>query len=307
MQPNPVTIQDALLDATRALGATMEYHEARLQAELLLAHALETTRAMALARLDETATPERAARYAANVARRAQHEPLAYILGHQEFYGLDFLVDRRVLIPRHETESLIELALHAARRSALASPVIIDVGTGSGAIALTLAHHLPHAQIVATDISPDALAVAQINAARLRLDARAQFIQGDLLERGAELFDLLVSNLPYIPSKRFEQLPREVRAFEPRVALDGGDDGLAVMRRLLAQLEARAAPGAAGAFFEISEEQGQAAVELAQQALRHAAVTLHQDLEGLDRVVEIRLQYSAILNHKNTKTQGLRA
>ncbi len=286
MQPNSVTIQDALLDATRALGATMEYHEARLQAELLLAHALETTRAMLLARLDEPIVPELAARYAANVARRARHEPLAYILGHQEFYRLDFLFDRRVLIPRHETETLVELALQAARRSALTSPVIIDVGTGSGAIALTLAQHLPQAQIVATDISPDALAVAQLNAARLRLDARVQFLQDDLLERGAALFDLLVSNLPYIPSQRFEQLPREVRAFEPRVALDGGEDGLAVMRRLLAQLEARAARGAV-ALFEISEEQGQAAVELAQQVLPRATATLHQDLEGLDRVVEI--------------------
>jgi release factor glutamine methyltransferase len=280
------TLQDALLDSTRALGATMGYHEARLQAELLLAHALETTRAMLLARLDEPMAPELVARYAANVARRAQHEPLAYILGHQEFYGLDFLVDRRVLIPRHETETLIELALQSARRSALASPVIIDVGTGSGAIALTLAQHLPQAQIRATDISPDALAVAQINATRLRLDARVQFRQGDLLERGAELFDLLVSNLPYIPNKRFEQLPREVRAFEPRVALDGGEDGLAVMRRLVAQLKAGAARGAV-ALFEISEEQGQAAVELAQQALPRATVALHQDLEGLDRVVEI--------------------
>lgn len=281
------TLQDALLDATRALGATMEYHEARLQAELLLAHALETTRARLLARLDEPAAPELAARYAANVARRAQHEPLAYILGHQEFYGLDFLVDRRVLIPRHETETLIELALHAARRSAVVSPVIIDVGTGSGAIALTLAQHLPHAQLVATDISPDALAVAQANAARLRLDARVEFRQTDLLDAIVEPFDLLVSNLPYIPSQRFEQLPREVRAFEPRVALDGGEDGLAVLRRLLAKLKARAARGAI-ALLEISEEQGQAAVELAQQALPRASVTLHQDLEGLDRVVEIR-------------------
>ncbi len=283
----PETIQGILLNATRALGATMEYHEARLQAELLLAHALETTRARLLARLDEPAAPELAARYAANVARRAQHEPLAYILGHQEFYGLDLLVDRRVLIPRHETETLIELALHAARRSAVGSPVIIDVGAGSGAIALTLAQQLPHAQLVATDISPDALAVARLNAARLDLQTRVDFVQSDLLERIDGAFDLLVANLPYIPSRRFAELPREVRAFEPRVALDGGADGLAVLRRLLAKLEARAARGAI-ALLEISEEQGQAAVELAQQALPRAAVTLQQDLEGLDRVIEIR-------------------
>ena len=282
----PETVQEILVNATRALGATMRYHEARLQAELLLAHALEISRTLLLARLDETISPELAARYAANVARRAQHEPLAYILGHQEFYGLDFVVDRRVLIPRHETETLVELALAASRRAARASPVIVDVGTGSGAIALALAHHLPHARIFATDISPDALAVAQINAARLELESRVKFRQGDLLEPVVERFDVLASNLPYIPSRRFAELPREIRAFEPRVALDGGEDGLAVMRRLLAQLESHAARGAT-AFLEISEEQGEPAVELARQMLRCATAALHRDMEGLDRVIEI--------------------
>jgi len=287
MRHNSATIQDALLDATRALGATIEYHEARLQAELLLAHALETTRAHLLARLEQAIAPEVAARYAANVARRAQHEPLAYILGHAEFYGLDFLVDRRVLIPRHETEMLVDLALQAARRAARISLVIVDAGTGSGAIALSLAQHLPQVQIFATEISPDALAVARVNAAHLRLETRVMFLPGDLLEPVTEPFDLLVSNLPYIPSKRFDQLPREVRAFEPRIALDGGADGLTVMRRLLAQWESRAARGAA-AFLEISEEQGQAGVDLVREMLPHLAVALHRDLEGLDRVVEIK-------------------
>ncbi len=288
----PETIQEALINATRALGASMEYHEARLQAELLLAHALETTRALLLARLGETITPDIAARYAANVARRAQHEPLAYILGHQEFYGLDLLVDRRVLIPRHETESLVVLSLQRIQRMPHASPVIIDVGTGSGALALALAQHLPQARVFAIDISPDALAVAQTNARHLRLEERVTFRQGDLLEPATELFDLLVSNLPYVPSQRFDQLPREVRAFEPRVALDGGADGLAVMRRLLAQIEAHAARGAV-AFLEISEEQGKAAVEMSERQFPRATIVLHQDLEGLDRVLEIRFQDAA--------------
>jgi len=288
----PETIQDILVDATRALGATMQYHEARLQAELLLAHALDISRSTLLARLGEPIAPDVAARYAANVARRAQHEPLAYILGHQEFFGLDFLVDRRVLIPRHETETLVVLALQRAQRVPHAAPVVVDVGTGSGALALALANHLPHARVFATDVSPDALAVAQINAARLQLDSRVTFRQGDLLEPMTEPFDLLVSNLPYIPSARFDQLPREVHAFEPRVALDGGADGLAVMLRLLAQMETHAARGAVG-FFEISEEQGKAAVELFQRQFPRATVVLHQDLEGLDRAVEIRLQDAA--------------
>ncbi|MDE3089738.1 MAG: peptide chain release factor N(5)-glutamine methyltransferase [Chloroflexota bacterium] len=289
MQPDLTTVQDILLDATRALGAVMEFHEARLQAELLLAHALETTRALLLARLSETVAPDAAARYAANVARRAQHEPLAYITGHQEFYGLDLLVDCRVLIPRHETETLVVLALQRIQRVPHAAPVIVDVGTGSGALVLALARHLPHARIYATDVSPDALAVARINAARLRLESRVVFLQGDLLAPVTEAFDLLVSNLPYIPSARFDQLPREIRGFEPRVALDGGADGLAVMRRLVAQIETHAARGAVG-FLEISEEQGKAAVELFQRQFPRATVVLHQDLEGMDRAVEIRIQ-----------------
>ena len=286
------TVEDALIDATRALGTTMEYHEARLQAELLLAHALESSRAQTLARLNEAIPSEVAARYGANVARRARHEPLAYILGHQEFYGLDLLVDRRALIPRHETEVLVGLALEAARHATRAAPVVVDIGTGSGAIALALAKHLSQVRVFATDVSSDALQVARINAARLDLESRIVFVQGDLLEPLTEPFDLLVSNLPYIPSQRFDQLPREVRAFEPRVALDGGADGLVVMRRLITQMQAHAARGAVG-FFEISEEQGKPAVELFERQFPHAAVVLHRDPEGLDRVLEIRFEGGA--------------
>ncbi len=258
----------------------MPYHDARLQAELLLAHALDTTRAYVLAHLDDPLTPAVAARYAANVARRAKHEPLAYLLGHQEFYGLDFVVDRRVLIPRAETETLAQLALERAREKS--SPVIVDVGTGAGALAITLAHHLPAARVIATDLSCDALAVARLNAQRLGVDARIEFIESDLLARVTAPFDLLVANLPYIPRARLDQLPREIRAFEPRGALDGGEDGLEVFRRLLAQLPAHAARGAV-ALLEISEEQRSAVLHLVPKA----RVTWHQDLEGLDRVVEI--------------------
>ncbi|MCX7840410.1 MAG: peptide chain release factor N(5)-glutamine methyltransferase [Anaerolineae bacterium] len=279
------TIQDALLAAVRALGATMPYYDARLQAELLLAHALETTRENVLARLDEPIAPDVAARYAANVARRAKHEPLAYILGRQKFYGLDFVVDRRVMIPRHETELLVQLALERARRQA--SPVIVDVGTGSGVLAITLAHHLSRARVMAIDISRDALEVARLNAQRLGVDARIEFIESDLLECLTVPFDVLVANLPYIPRARFDELPREIRAFEPRLALDGGEDGLAVFRRLIAQLPTHAARGAI-ALLEISEEQGSAALEAVYRVLPQTLAVVHRDLELLDRVVEIR-------------------
>ncbi|MBI5034317.1 MAG: peptide chain release factor N(5)-glutamine methyltransferase [Chloroflexi bacterium] len=283
--PSFETIQDALLDATRALGVTMEYHEARLQAEILLAHSLETSREMVLARLDETITTEVAARYAGNVARRAKHEPLAYIVGHKNFYGLDFIVDRRVLIPRHETEILVQLALERARR--IATPVIVDVGTGSGAIALTLAHNLSQARVFALDKSPAALVVARMNAERLRLMDRVEFLQSDLLEAFTGSFDILISNLPYIPTARIAQLAREIRDFEPRAALDGGEDGLGVMRRLLGQLQKRSLQGTI-TLLEISEEQGQAAQDLVYQILPQVVPIVHRDLEELDRVVELQ-------------------
>lgn len=288
----PEDIQEVLVSATRALGATIPYRDARLQAELLLAHTLGTTRSLVLARLSEKIDPETAARYAASVARRAQQEPLAYILGHQEFYGLDFIVDRRVLIPRHETEMVVLLALQRIQRVPHAIPVVVDVGTGSGAIALVLAHNLPSAHIIATDISNDALAVAQMNAARLDLRDRVTFLQGDLLEPLSEPFDILVANLPYIPKERYKDLSYEVQRFEPRTALEGGDDGLALIRRLLPQLKMHAAHGGV-AFLEISEEQGAAAVELAQQQFPSVMTVLHQDLEGMDRVLEIRFQDAA--------------
>ncbi|MGE5262089.1 MAG: peptide chain release factor N(5)-glutamine methyltransferase [Acidobacteriota bacterium] len=288
----PEDIQEVLVSATRALGTTMPYREARLQAELLLAHTLGTTRSSVLARLSEKIDSDTAARYAASVARRAQQEPLAYILGHQEFYGLDFIVDRRVLIPRHETEMVALLALQRIQRVPHAIPVVVDVGTGSGAIALVLAHNLPSAHIIATDISKDALAVAQMNAARLYLRDRVTFLQGDLLEPLSEPFDILVANLPYIPKVRYKNLSYEVQRFEPRIALEGGDDGLALIRRLLPQLKRHAAPGGV-AFLEISEEQGTAAVELAQQQFPKVMTVLHQDLEGMDRVLEIRFQDAA--------------
>lgn len=290
----PESIQEVLVNATRALGATMEFHEARLQAELLLAHTLESTRAVVLARLDETISPDIAARYAANVARRAKHEPLAYVLGHQEFYGLDLIVDRRVLIPRHETEMLVALALEQVRHVPHIPPAIVEVGTGSGAVALALAHHLTNAEIAATDISPDALSVAEMNAKRLNLPGRVRFLQTDLLQAVTETFDILVANLPYIPSTRFAELPAEVRRFEPRLALDGGLDGLSVFRRLLEQLVPHARQGAV-AFLEISEEQGEAALAVVRKQLPLAQVSLHRDLEELDRVIEIRLAEGQVL------------
>ncbi len=286
---HPETVQEVLVSAVRALGARNGYASARLEAEILLAHTLKISRALLLARLGDAIDDADAAQFAGMIARRAQGEPIAYIVGHQEFYGLDFLVDRRVLIPRHETEHVVELALHALKKIAHAEPMIADVGTGSGAIALALAHETAHTKIFATDISPDALAVAQMNAARLHLSERVEFRNTDLLDGITTPLDIITANLPYIPLERWERLPREIRAYEPRGATLAGLDGLSVIRRLLQQIPLHAAH-ACFVFLEISEEQGEAARDLVQAMLPRARVTVHRDLEQLDRVVEIHLQ-----------------
>lgn len=284
---HPETVQEVLVSAVRALGARNGYAAARLEAEILLAHTLKISRALLLARLGEPITDADAAQFAGMVARRAQGEPIAYIIGHQEFYGLDFVVDRRVLIPRPETEHVVEFALDALKKISHTEPVLADVGTGSGAIALALAHRTTHTKIYATDISPDALAVAQLNAARLNLSERVEFRNTDLLEGIDEPLDVITANLPYIPLERWEQLPREIRDYEPRTATLAGLDGLSVMRRLLQQIPAHAAR-TCFVFLEISEEQGDAAQDLVRALLPRAQVKIHRDLEQLDRVVEVR-------------------
>lgn len=289
MISHPESVQELLVNATRALGQAMDYREARLQAEMLLAHALDTSRTDILARLHETVLAELAARYAASVARRAKFEPLAYILGHQEFYRLDFVVDRRVMIPRHETELLVQYALESARQLPHTTHTIADVGTGSGAIALSIAHNLPHASIFAVDISRDALDVAKLNARRLALE-KVTFVDSDLFEKIDFKLDIVIANLPYVPSSRYSELPVEVRRFEPRVALDGGPDGLGVVKRLLAQLPSHMQRGAV-ALLEISEEQGQAALDLIHRILPEATAQLHKDMEGMDRMVEVRVGF----------------
>ncbi len=285
---SPETIQEVLVSAVRAIGVRNGYASARLEAEILLAHTLKISRALLLARLGDAIADADAAQFAGMVARRAQGEPLAYIVGHQEFYGLDLIVDRRVLIPRPETEHVVELALRALEKISQPEPVIVDVGTGSGAIALALAHRTTRAKIFATDLSPDALAVAKMNAARLHLSEWVTFYETDLLQGVPAPIELITANLPYIPLERFERLPREIRQYEPRTALLGGLDGLSVIRRLLAQIE-RYVARKGFVFMEISEEQGAAARNLVQTILPRAQVEIHQDLEGLDRVVEIRL------------------
>lgn len=213
--------------------------ESRLEAEILLAHVLKKDRVYLYANYEAPVNPGERTIFKDYIKRRIQSEPIAYITGYKEFMSLDFAVSPEVLIPRPETELLVETAIRIAR--GLNSPRIIDVGTGSGAIAVSLAHYLDHAQIFATDISPSALGIACENARRHNVEI--EFYESDLLEAllASEVeddpcvFDIMVANLPYVAETEREKLDPQVRDFEPHLALFAGRDGLDIYRRLIPQ------------------------------------------------------------------------
>ncbi len=288
-----MTIAQSLAWATHDLRATSE--TARLDAELLLAYVLGWGRARLLAEGRLSLTEAQAAVFRDLVARRAALEPVAYLIGHKEFYGIDLMVDRRALMPRPETELLVELALDIARtknqeprtdheKSVLGSRFsVLDVGTGSGAIAVALALHLPAARVDAIDISPDALALARQNVERHGLAGRVRLLQGNLLDPLAEPVDLIVGNLPYTI---LSEIDEGVRRYEPHQALDGGADGLELYRRLLSQAPAKLRLGGA-ALLEIGATQAAAMMDLARRSFPAATISTHQDLAGRDRVIVI--------------------
>jgi len=280
------TLREALHRAAQALAAAGS-EEAALEAELLLAHALGTDRTHLYQRLPDDLPPDAVAAFEALLRRRLAHEPVPYITGRKEFYGLEFEVTPAAIIPRPETETLIELVLGFAGERGLAAPRIADIGVGCGAIAVTLAVSLPQAEVIAVDVSADALALARRNAERHAVSARIDFREGDLLAPLAAQVDVIAANLPYVRSADFEAGPPEIREHEPRLGLDGGSDGLDLIRRLL-----RDAPRyleAGGALFaEIGEEQGEAARALAQSCFPLARIEVKQDLSALDRVLLVR-------------------
>jgi len=278
------TVEPALRAAAARLAATSP--TARLDAEVLLGHVLGAGRAQLLAHGERRLDPDEAARYRQLVERRAAGEPVAYLVGQREFYGLPFLVDRRVLIPRPETELLVELVL-ARARGAKQLQTIADIGTGSGAIAVALAVSLPTARVYAVDISPDALAVARSNVERNGVAGRVRLILGDGCAALPEPVDLVAANPPYTI---LDQVEPDVRRWEPQLALDGGGpDGWDAPRRLLAQLPGALRPGGS-AFVEIGAWQGRLALDTARELFPAASIMLHQDLAGRDRVIELRVE-----------------
>ena len=222
----------ALLTWTTDFLKSKGVETAKREAELLLAHVLQTTRIELVARYDEQPTDAERTKFRELITRRVAGWPVAYLVGSRGFYLLDFEVDPAVLIPRPDTETLVLEALN--RLKPLAAPAILDVGTGSGCIAVSLAHQKKDAHVTATDVSPDALAVAKRNAAKHGVADRMTFLQGDLFAPlpSGSAFDLIVSNPPYIAQGEFADLAPDVRDHEPRLALDGGPDGLAFYRRI---------------------------------------------------------------------------
>lgn len=288
---NAQTLGEALSLATRWLRGDASSATAALDAQLLLEHVTGLSRVTLLAYPERLLAHDAAERYAALVARRVAHEPVGYLTGHREFMGLDFLTDRRALIPRPETELLVESAL-AEVRSRLdempdSPPLVADIGTGSGAISVALARLEPRLETVyASDISPDALDLARENARRLGVEERVRFLQGDLLQPLPQRVDVLLANLPYVAPRDETLLADDVRRHEPSIALYGDDDGLGHLCRFFAQAPEFVADGAA-IVLEFGYDQRGAVESLARATFASAAVVIKTDYAGWDRLAII--------------------
>lgn len=289
----PVVVHDpgSRPDAGAALAAaTARLRAAGIEsaagdARLLLAHALGVDAAAIVGRPERVLDAAAAARFDALVARRARHEPVAYLLGRREFWSLDLAVSPATLIPRPDSETVVEavLAQLSDRAAALA---VLDLGTGSGCLLLALLSELPAAHGVGVDADPDALAVAAANARRLGLGARARFRRGDWAAGIDDQYDVVVANPPYIPRRDIDGLAPDVARFEPRRALDGGDDGLDAYRAIVPALPRLVAPGGIAAL-EVGEGQAEAVTALLAGA-DFLTLGTRCDLSGHPRCVIVR-------------------
>ncbi len=283
------TLQQSLaaLRAVLREGGVVEW---QVESEVLLRHVLGLDRSEFLADVYGGRGELKLAQSAelqTLVERRLSGEPLAYIVGFREFYGLTLEVDCRVLITRQETELLVDIVLEHLERSALRNPVIADVGTGSGAVALAVVKHAPSVRVVASDISEGALEVAKRNADRLGLSDRVEFVHGDMLAAVEGPIDVVVSNPPYIPSDEIPGLAVEVRR-EPRIALDGGDDGLELLHRLFNQLPDKLAPGGMVTVELMPEQMADARVLAVEILGRSVDVLTRKDLMGNERALIVK-------------------
>jgi release factor glutamine methyltransferase len=272
------TLAESLQEAAALLAPSAT---AQRDAELLLLHVTNLSRAELLAHPERKLTERQSNHYQAAIARRVHSEPVQHIVGKQEFYGRDFIVNRLVLIPRPETEHLVETALTICPRPQR----ILDIGTGSGILAITLGLELPNSTVTATDISPAALAVAQKNAEQLGAAERIRFVLSDLFAAlGDERFDCIVSNPPYVGTT--ESLEPQVREFEPPTALYAGEDGLTIYRRLIPEASKHLGPGG-HLLIEIGHGQRDAVGSLLRQS-GFEEIRFVDDLQGIPRVTSAR-------------------
>lgn len=281
-----VPIVEAIREASEILRQA-GVSDARREAGSLLQHVLGRDRTFIVTHAEDLITPAEQESFRECVARRAEGEPLQYITGRQAFFGLDFEVTKEVLIPRPETELLVETALALVDEGP--APSICDVGTGSGCIAVALLHENPRATAIGIDLSIEAIAVARRNAARHSVAGRISFLVADCLsalETGKPIFDLVVSNPPYVAASALNGLQREVRDHEPRLALTPGVDGLTIIRRLL--LDSGAFVKAGGhLLMEIGFDQGEAVGRLIGRT-SWKLLDIHQDLQGIPRIVALQ-------------------
>lgn len=284
------TIREALRQGAQEL-AEADLQGVRLDAQVLLSSALGLERAQLYAYPEDELSEEQELAYQALLTRRKQHEPMAYILGHKEFYGLDFVVDPRVLIPRPETELLVEAAL-AHIQSCLAAghlPVVADIGTGSGAIPITIAVEEPRLPyLFACDVSAAALAVARMNCERYQVSKRVHLLQGDLLAPLPEPVDLLLANLPYVGTREVDSISSDVLSYEPHMALFSGPDGLDLLLRLCTEAKKSATLKSGGVMLlEIGYQQCKPLTRALHALWPEAIVTCKKDYAGWDRLVEV--------------------
>ena len=279
-----------LLAETERRLAAAGIDDARLEAELVWMTALDLDRTHLFASLRSSVENVALRQAEGLVARRMHREPAAYIMGHREFYGLDFLVAPGVLVPRPDTETVVEesLRLLGLRPTDSGPAVVADVGTGSGVIAISLAAHLPSAVVYGTDISDRALELASSNTQRHGVASRVRLLKGDLLSQVDQPVDLVAANMPYVMSSEIPTLEPEIRLYEPRDALDGGGDGLEVIGRLLATAEPHLNRNAA-MVLELDPRQAPRATQLARAAFPSAIITTVNDLSHRPRVLTVQL------------------
>jgi len=277
-----VTLKQALSRA-RGILAGNNIDDASLECELLLRHALKISRTQLYLDLDRELSPKQEEAFWRLMQHRLNGEPTAYITGHREFYGLDFYVDPRVLIPRPESELLVETALGLAQNHPLLT--IAEIGTGCGAIAISLALGLPEAEIYATDISAAALKVALLNCQKHGVVDRVHLLQGDMLDPVPEPVDLIIANLPYV--RKSELAP----PFEPRLALNGGSDGMERIRQLCRQVGSKLRP-TDYLLLEIGQGQRRTVTAFLHTLFPNGEIEVVPDLSGIDRVISLSLTAS---------------